>query len=91
MSFERGNLQLVHGDRERTHGIIGEVDGGPAPVVDIPGHGARVLLVVVVGAHLAVDADDIHDAHSQAEEDAYDGRPDAHDEADKFGEEDEER
>lgn len=89
-------VQLVHSDGEGAHGhvaaregLVGEVDGGPAPVADVPGHGARVVRVVVVGAHLAVDADNVQDAHGKAEEEARDGGPDAHDEGDELGDQDE--
>lgn len=96
----RGNnfhIQLVHSDRERAHGhmtardgVIREVDSGPAPIVDVPGHDARMFLVVVVRAHLAVDADNVQDAHGEAEEDSDDGGPYAHNEGNEFGEQDEE-
>lgn len=71
-------------------GTVGEVDGRPAPVADIPGHGAWMVWIKVVGPHLAVDADRVHDGHGEAEEDADNGRPHAHNEADEFGEQDEE-
>lgn len=90
-------LQLIHRDGKRAHGhvaardgVVGEVDGGPAPVVDVPGDGTGVLRVVVVRAHLAVDADDVQDAHGEAEEDADNGGPHAHDKCDELGEQDEE-
>lgn len=72
------------------HGAVGKIDGGPASIADIPGHGAWVFLVIVVGAHLTIDADGVQDAHGEAEEDANDGCPHAHNEGDKLGEEDEE-
>lgn len=83
-----------HGVRAHSHatasdGVVGEVDGRPASVADVPRHGARVRWVIVVGAHLSVDADRVHDGHGKAEEDAQDGCPDAHDEADQLDEEDE--
>lgn len=90
-------LQLIYSDSVCAHGhmttregFVWEVDGRPAPVADVPGHGARVVLVVVIRAHLAVDADDVQDAHGEAEENPHNGGPDAHNKGDELGEQDEE-
>lgn len=58
--------------------------------MNVPGHDARVFLVIVVRTHLAVDTDGVHDAHGQTEEDSNDWGPHAHDEGDESGEQDEE-
>lgn len=47
--------------------------------------------IVVVRPHLSIDTDRVDDSHGEAEEDAHDGRPYAHDEADELDEEDKQR
>lgn len=91
------DLQLKDGGRKGAlgqlaapHRVVLEALCGPAPVADVPRDRARARRVVVVGPHLAVDTDGIQDGHGEAEDDADDGCPDAHDEADQLGDEDEE-
>lgn len=91
------NVQLNDGDRKGAlgqlaapHSVVRESLRGPAPVADVPRDGARAQRVVVVGPHLAVDADRVQGGHGSAEDDADDRGPDAHDEADELGDEDEE-
>lgn len=73
------------------NGVIGEVDRRPAAIADVPGHWTRMRWVVVVGAHLAVDADGVHDGQAEAEEEREDWCPYTHDEGHQLDEEHEER